>query len=211
MVIDVTSFSRNINFVVSDKDTKDPPKDFEELKRRCDEIKPWIPQPKRKIQGNNAIFTALIFTLFKDLGFVNKRNVELLNDANWCNSVFGIRMNPLGGVLRREDLTLCDSNLRYYCPYNDLKAPSDIATANMKKWKATSKLAVICEGVTYYISNDWFAPGKGRPTKSTFYNWFMRCLIRKMSKVIDDARKNELIYSSIAPLESDSPKTSETE
>ena len=33
---------------------------------------------------------------------------------------------------------------------------------------SASKIAVICEGVTYYISNDWFANDKPRPTKFAF-------------------------------------------
>ena len=104
MLIDVKHFARNAQFVVADTDTQNPPETFEELRVRCDDIKLWIPKPEKRIQGNNTIFTVLTFTLFKDLNFINRKTVEKLNDANWCNRIFAVKMNPLGGVLRREDL-----------------------------------------------------------------------------------------------------------
>ena len=109
--------------------------------------------------------------------------MELLNDKQWCDeNIDSIRIagekacsqiNPLGGVVRREDLPMCDkSNLRYYCPRDELKIQSDIEVA-AKVFGGASKLAVVCEGVTYYISNDWFSDDKIRPTKRAFTNWLL--------------------------------------
>lgn len=178
------------NFVVSDTDEQNLPRDIEDLKRRIDEIRAWIPQPKKLKRGNNMTFASKAFELFKDCGLISRHNLELLNDKEWCDENIGSiriagekacsQINPLGGVVRREDLPMCDkSNLRYYCPRNELKLDSDIAVA-AKGFGGASKLAVVCEGVTYYISNDWFSDDKIRPTKSAFANWlfiwaFMAC------------------------------------
>ena len=79
-------------------------------------------------------------------------------------------MNPLGGVLREKGLTMWDkSNLRYYYPPESLAVPSDIETAARKQFKDSTELAVIRDGEFYYISNDWFAEDKPRPTKNNFY------------------------------------------
>ena len=194
MFIDVKRFARNVEFVVSDTDPQDTPKTFEELRKRCDEIKLWIPQPEKRIQGNNTIFTVLAFSLFKDLNFIQKETVEKLNDKNWCNRTFGTKMNPLGGVLRKEDLTMWDkTNLRYYCPRDELKNLSDIKTADKKQWNGASKLAVICEGVTYYINNDWFDDSnKSRPTKSAFYKWFVQRIVNEYPTLTAGGKLSEL-------------------
>ena len=156
-------------FVVSDTDKQDRPIDVEDFINRCNEITALIPQPPVREPDNNMRFVEKAFTLFKDCGLINKENVEALNDPNWCQNKFNTKMNPLGGVLRREDLTMWDNNnLRYYCPREELKLSSDIETADRRQWSGASKLAVICGGVTYYISNDWFSDDKPRPTKSKF-------------------------------------------
>ena len=170
-------------FVVRDTDEQNPPRDSEDLKRRIDEIRAWIPQPQKRQRDNNMIFASKAFELFKDCGLISRDNLELLNDKEWCDENIDFiriagekacsQINPLGGVVRREDLPMCDkSNLRYYCPRNELKLDSDIDVAE-KGFGGASKLAVVCEGVTYYISNDWFSDDKIRPTKSAFTNWLL--------------------------------------
>ena len=195
MQIDVKRFARNVQFVVSDIDPQYPPRTFEELLERCNEIKAWIPQPKERVSGNNMIFTALTFTLFKDLNFIQREIVENLNDANWCKRTFEPKINPLGGVLRREDLTQWDrTNLRYYCPCKELTNSADIDIANERQWNGASKLAVICRGVTYYISNDWFDDSKPRSTKPAFYNWFVRRIVNEYSTLVN-GKATELFYN----------------
>lgn len=166
-------------FVVSDTDKQDRPIDVEDFINRCNEITALIPQPPVRESDNNMRFVEKAFTLFKDCGLITKENVEALNDPNWCQNKFNTRMNPLGGVLRREDLTMWDkNNLRYYCPREELKNLSDVEAANRNAWSGASKLAVICGGVTYYISNDWFSDDKPRPTKSKFTrNLIMEAII----------------------------------
>lgn len=161
--------SNSFYFVVSDTDEQNPPINEEDLNRRKQEITALIPQPLTKEKDNNMRFVEKAFTLFKDCGFVTESGVKFLADEVWCNSVCGVKMNPLGAILRRKGLPMWDkNNLRYYCPYNELEFPSDIETAKTKTWNGKSKLAVVCKGVTYYISNDWFAADKSRPTKSAF-------------------------------------------
>lgn len=166
-----------MRFIVSDTDTKNFPKDEDDLKERLSIVAKGLPD-----QGNNIDpFVIPAFTLFKDCGLITKKNLELLNDERWCLTTFGIKMNPLGGVVRREGLSMWDeTNLRYYCPDDELQVRSDIEKAPNSAWHGRSKLAVVCEGVTYYISNDWFAPGKSRPTKEVFFkalaSWTKRCL-----------------------------------
>ena len=156
-------------FIVADTDKQNRPVDEEDLNRRIEEIKALIPQPLEKTVGNNMRFVEKAFTLFKDCGFIGKENLEVLGDGDWCQKNFGMKMNPLGGVLRRDGLTMWDkTNLRYYCPRYELKVDSDRLTAVEKQWNGASKMAVVCEGVTYYISNDWFSEDKPRPTKSVF-------------------------------------------
>lgn len=177
-------------FIVRDTDEQNPPRNVEEFKRRVDEIREWIPQPQERQRDNNMTFASKAFELFKDCGLISRDNLETLNDKKWCDENIGSvqlasdkacsQINPLGGVVRREDLPMCDkSNLRYYCPRDELKLDSDIEVAS-KGFGGASKLAVVCEGVTYYISNDWFSDDKIRPTKSAFANrlfiWaFMAC------------------------------------
>lgn len=169
--------NRAVIFIVSDTDEKNFPIDEADLQARLNEVKAGLPK-----QGDNINpFIIPAFTLFKDCGLITKEKVELLNDAQWCNSTFRVKMNPLGGVLRKKGLTMWDkNNLRYNCPYNELIFQSDIVTANtpnrrgQSRVKGASKLAVICEGTTYYISNDWFAETTSRPTKRAFYNFLER-------------------------------------
>lgn len=163
-------------FIVADTDEQNRPVDEEDLNWRIEEIRALIPQPPVKITGNNMRFVEKAFTLFKDCGYISKKNLELLSDGDWCQKYFGTKMNPLGGVLRRDGLSMWDkTNLRYYCPRSELKVATDILTALEKQWNGASKMAVVCEGVTYYISNDWFSEDKPRPTKSAFaeilFNW----------------------------------------
>ena len=155
-------------FVVSDTDKQDRPTDVEDLKTRFNEITALIPQPPVREPDNNMRFVEKAFTLFKDCGLITKENVEALNDPDFCQKNFDTKMNPLGGVLRKAGLTMWDTGLRYYCPYEELTQTSDKMIADTKQFRGASKLAVICEGVTYYISNDWFSNDKPRPTKSEF-------------------------------------------
>ncbi|MBR3747789.1 MAG: hypothetical protein IKN27_12590, partial [Selenomonadaceae bacterium] len=207
-------------FIVSDKDEQNPPHDNEELKRRMDEIKELIPQPLEPQRDNNMRFAARAFKLFKDCGLICRENMEHLNDKQWCDQHIDLhfdflqiegdktcnQMNPLGGVVRREDLPMCDkSNLRYYCPRNELKLQSDIKVAS-NGFGGASKLAVVCEGVTYYISNDWFSQDKPRPTKWAFYKWLavrsvLACekIWKSQSEKISSTHLNELRGSHVAP------------
>ena len=133
---------------VSDRDLQDFPKDKDELDNRLKGIAALIPQPPKKIKGNNIEFAQKAFTLLKDCGLITENIIKALNDPFWCERTFKMKMNPLGGVLRREDLSMYDSGLRYYIKY-----------------------AVVCKGVTYFISNDWFSDDKPRPTKRAFFGW----------------------------------------
>lgn len=190
----------NVNFVVSDTDEQNFPVDMEDLQKRLESIKKGIPQ-----QGDNINpFVIPAFTLFKDCGLINKEVVENLNDAEWCNSNISLgnfapptRMNPLGGVLRREDLPMFGiskngkGQLRYYCPHNELKDSADISFAKNAGFKGDCKCAVICEGITYYISNDWFTEGQPRPTKKNFYAWLVMMTVVNCPNYWDEQKKKE--------------------
>ena len=140
------------------------------MKRRLAKVAKGLPK-----QGDNINkFVIPAFILLKDCALITQENIEFLNSKSECDYRFGIKMNPLGGVLRKKGLTMWDkTNLRYYCPNDKLILRSDIETAGRKKgnFGGGSKLAVICKGITYYISNDWFADDTARPTKRKFYNW----------------------------------------
>lgn len=186
-------------FVVSDTDKQDRPIDVEDLKTRFNEITALIPQPPVKEPDNNMRFVEKAFTLFKDCGLINKENVEALNDPDFCQKNFDTKMNPLGGVLRREDLTMWDkNNLRYYCPHKELKNPSDIESANRNAWSGKSKLAVICEGVTYYISNDWFSNDKPRPTKSEFAMKLLLWAVNACNLLPSEQQKEPVVSEEIS-------------
>ena len=156
------------------------PKDEDDLKNRLAKIAEGLPDQRDNINP----FVIPAFELFRDCGLITKENVEILSRKSlvWIeknslgqNIQKELYMNPLGGVLRRKGLTMWDNtNLRYYCPKIELIVPSDIEIANRKAWNGNSKLVVICENTTYYISNDWFAPEKPRPTKKIFYNWLAK-------------------------------------
>ncbi len=211
-------------FVVSDKDEQNPPHDSEELKRRLDEIKKLIPQPEKRQPDNNMKFAARVFNLFKDCGLITPENMEHLNDKDWCDKNIDLyqvvgdipnsplsgvvsegdkpcsQMNPLGGVVRREDLPMCDkSNLRYYCPCDELKLQSDIEVVS-DGFGGASKLAVVCEGVTYYISNDWFSQDKPRPTKWAFYKWLVMKAFEACKKFWDGETPINLQPEPVQPL-----------
>ena len=165
-------------FVVSDEDKKNWPIDDNDLEARITEIFALIPQPPKREHDNNMRYVEKAFTLFKDCGLITEKYMEYLNDKAWCDShINGYdqphceRMNPLGGVLRREGLKMWDTGLRYYCPYEELTQTSDKMIADTKKYPGASKLAVICEGVTYYVSNDWYSDDQTYPTKSAFALW----------------------------------------
>ena len=157
-------------WTVSDTEKQNFPTDENDLKWRLAVIESWIP----KQPGNNNIqFVKAAFTLIKDIGIISKVLVDSLSDWSWCRDVFGCTMNPLsdGGVLRREGLQMwSSSNLRYYCPYSELRFASDIEAANKKKWTSNRGYAVICEGVFYYISNNWY-DDENRQQKRIFYRW----------------------------------------
>ena len=173
-----------------DTDAVNFPADIDEWKKRMSEIAALIPQPIIKERGNNINFVDKAFSLLADCGLIRKDVVEKLNDKNWCDSNISLgaeippcKMNPLGGVLRKEGLTMWDkNNLRYYCPPEKLVVPSDIETATCRQFKGASELAVICEGEIYYISNDWFAEDKPRQTKNNFYFWISRVTLDACEK-----------------------------
>ena len=135
-------------WTVSDTDARDFPKNNDDLDSRLKEIAALIPQPLKKIKGNNVEFAQKAFTLLKDCGLITEDIIKALNDPFWCERTFNMKMNPLGGVLRQEGLPMYDSGLRYY-----------------------TKHMVICKGVPYCISNDWFSDDKPRPTKRAFFCW----------------------------------------
>lgn len=167
-------------FIVSDTDKKNFPINNADLMGRLKEISDLIPQPETKEIDNNMRFVEKAFTLFKDCGLITKKNVDALNDPEWCYKTFNslkiqgiveknIRMNSLGGILRKEGLTMWGGGgLRYYCPFAELKVQSDIEIALTKTRRGKSKLAVVCDGETYYISNDWFSNQQPRSTKTLF-------------------------------------------
>ena len=164
-------------FIVSDTQEKNFPVDKDDLKNRLAKIAEGLPDQRDNINP----FVIPAFYLFRDCGLIKKENIEILHrksfvwteENSWGQKIQReMDMNPLGGVLRRKGLTMWDkTNLRYYCPKIELIVPSDIEIANRKAWNGISKLVVICENTTYYISNDWYAPEKPRPTKKIFYNW----------------------------------------
>ncbi len=162
--------ARTTIFIVSDTVPKNFPSDENDLNRRLALVADWIP----KKRGNNNIkFVTAAFTLLKDLGAIDKTLVDNLNDDVWCRRTFDCMMNPMpgGGVLRRKGLAMWSSNgLRYYCPYSELEVPADIAAADIKGWHSESKLAIICAGETFYISNNWFHD-ENRQQKKFFYSW----------------------------------------
>lgn len=172
-------------WTVSDKDEKNFPVDEGDLSRRLDKIAELIPQHPQKEKDNNIKFAKETFTLLKDCGLINADIVDKLSDKRWCDANISLRyaMNPLGGVLRKKGLPVWDStNLRYYCGFDDLEVPEDIETAKSKPVKGKTTVAVICDDVTYYISNDWYSDDKSRPTKKAFYDF----LVVAAKKVCND-------------------------
>ena len=177
------------------------PKDEDDLKNRLAKIAEGLPDQRDNINP----FVIPAFELFRDCGLITKENIEILQkqylrwmdiDENKLPVIVDTRMNPLGGVLREKGLTMCDgSNLRYYCPEDELIISSDIELwakldAKRRNYGGKSKLAVICENTTYYISNDWYSPGKTNPTKPAFFSWLMFEVIGICNKKWEDDEKN---------------------
>lgn len=146
-------------FFVSDGGDNNFPTDENDLKARLAKIAEGLSD-----QGDNVKpFVIPAFKLFKDCGLITKENIEILSRKSlvwteknsWGRMVQReLDMNPFGGVLRREDLSMYDDGgyRRYYYDGRDT-------------------IFIVFEGVRYYISNDWFSPSKPRPTKLVFYNW----------------------------------------
>lgn len=109
------------------------PKNDTELKARLALIKEGIPN-----QGNNKRFAIPAFQLFMDCGLNTPENISFLCDKRRCDDYFGCTMNPLGGVLRRQDQSMIDEGgiSRYY-------------------YFGKNNLYVTLNGIRYYISNYW--------------------------------------------------------
>ena len=147
-------WTKPLTWTVSDTDARDFPKNKDVLDNRLKEIAELIPQPPKKIRGNNVEFAQKVFTLLKDCGLITEKIIKALNDPRWCDETFKLKLNHLGGVLRREDLFIRDEKGKlYYYPTR----------------------AVICKLTTYYISKEWFSgEGHGAPTKSVFFDWLSK-------------------------------------
>ena len=161
-----------ITWTVSDKDAQNFPANENILTRKLEKISELLPQNPQKEKDNNLKFVKESFTLLKDCGLINSDIVDKLSDKRWCDASIAARyaMNPLGGVLRPKGQPVWDkTTLRYYCAFEDLEVPEDIETAMSRANKGKVTVAVICDGVTYYISNDWFSENQQRPTKPAFY------------------------------------------
>ena len=183
-------------WTISDKDKKNFPVDEEDLERRLKKIEDLIPQPEIKGKDNNIKFTTEAFTLLNDCGLINADIVDKLCDKRWCDVSISLRyaMNPLGGVLRKKGLPVWDTNnLRYYCGFEDLEVPEDIETAKTKPSKGKTTVKIICDGETYYVSNDWNSDDKARPTKKAFYDF----LVVATKKVCKDYWENHQLAASI--------------
>ena len=162
------NFAKPIYFVVADTDPQNPPKSFEELRNRCNEIKKELPA-----HGDNTNFTEKVFMLFKDCGLITPENIAFLTDKNSCDQKFKCKMNPLGGVLREDGLPMGNPK-RYYCTKSKGRA-------------------VRCESVVYYITSQWYAPGMSNPTKPAFYNWFVQQVIDNYP-TLTKGNSTELFY-----------------
>ena len=183
-------------WTISDKDKKNFPVDEEDLERRLKKIEDLIPQPEIKGKDNNIKFTNEAFILLNDCGLINSDIVDKLSDKRWCDATISVRyaMNPLGGVLRKKGLPVWDkTNLRYYCGFEDLEVPEDIETAKTKPSKGKTTVKIICDGETYYISNDWNSDDKSRPTKKAFYDF----LVVATKKVCKDYWEQHQLAASI--------------
>ena len=186
-------------WTVSDQDAKNFPVDENDLSRRLDKIAELIPQHPQKEKDNNIKFAKETFTLLKDCGLINADIVDKLSDKRWCDANISLRyaMNPLGGVLRKKGLPVWDStNLRYYCGFDDLEVPADIETAKTKPSKGKTTVAVICDGETYYISNDWLSEDKSRPTKKAFFDF----LVVAAKKICNDYWEQHQLAKSIGEI-----------
>lgn len=161
-------------WTISDQDKKNFPVDESDLERRLKRVEDLIAQPELKGKDNNIRFTNEAFTLLNDCGLINADIVDKLSDKRWCDATISLRyvMNPLGGVLRLKGQPVWDAtNLRYYCGFEDLEVPKDIETAKSRPAKGKTTIKVICDGETYYVSNDWYSEDKARPTKRAFYEF----------------------------------------
>lgn len=105
------------------------PKNDTELNAHLALIREGIPN-----QNNNKRFAIPAFELFMACRLNTPENISFLCDKRRCDDYFGCTMNPLGGVLRRQDQSMIDEGgkLRYY-----------------------HNLCVTSNGIRYYISNNW--------------------------------------------------------
>ena len=158
-----------IYFTVADTDPKFPPETFEELRQRCNEIKAEL-----HAHGDNTAFAEKIFTFFKDCGLITRTNIAFLSDKYSCDREFHCTMNPLGGVLRRDGLSMGNPK-RYYCSKNKGRA-------------------VIFEYEIYYITSQWYAPGMSNPTKPEFYNWVVNKALVNLG-IPQNLQARELLYN----------------
>lgn len=155
---------------VSDTDIPFFPVDEDDLNKRLASIAYWIP---KRPGNNNMEFVKEAFILIKDCGLITPILVDNFSNKKWCFSTFDCTMNPMpdGGILREAGAEMWSNNgLRYYCPFKELTVASDITTAMKKRNKGASRLVVICEDKTYYISNNWY-DDENRFQKRNFYKW----------------------------------------
>ena len=157
-----------IYFTVADTDPKFPPETFEELRQRCNEIKREIPA-----RGDNKIFAEKIFTFFKDCGLITRANVNFLSDSYSCKRTFYFPMNPVGGILRKDGLSM-GSPAKYYCSKNKGRA-------------------VVFEDVVYYISSYWF-DSQTNTNKAEFYNWVVNKALVNLG-IQQNLQARELLYN----------------
>lgn len=120
------------------------PKNEAELRSRLAVIERGLPN-----QGDNFNpFAVPAFRLFVDCGLNNHDVISELTMKSACDRLFGCTMNPLGGVLRHQDLPMFDASghLRYY--------------------SQGFTLYLTLECVRYYVSNHWLEQNKRR-----FFMW----------------------------------------
>ena len=118
------------------------PRNEAELNQRLAEIKQGV---QDSYVGDKVGFVKPAFKLFVDCGLNTFDNISFLKDKSRCDKHFGCIMNPVGGIIRHNDLSRSDKNgvQKYY-----------------------SDVYVTFNGVRYYVSNFW-----GIVNKSKFFNW----------------------------------------
>ena len=133
------------------------PKNEAELRSRLAVIKRGVPN-----QGNNkSKFAIPAFQLFVDCELVTPENIAFLSDKRRCDKYFGCTMNPLGGVLRHQDLLMFDDGnvWRYYFAGND-------------------SVYVTLNGIRYYVSNNW-----QYGCKESFFKWLAMKVMQKIDVI----------------------------